>query len=386
MHSGPRVAVFPTASVAAVLPVARVRASRRASIVSASVALCAFSLLASVAFGADAPANALSSAAAPATTFSVLNKADRPIEWGGVLVLGVAGTPLPDPEDAKNWNVLLNGVSLKIANVLAGAGTDAETPATDESVYRLVLARIDFSAKAGDKSAGDVAAATIEAVAPARLSANRVVVEVEYDGKPLAPRAIPGTNRMRNIVTFRLAQSWEWVVGLAAIAVLVVVMVVAGRRGAILRDEKPAGADVDQRLYSLGRTQLAFWTTLIVGGFIFLYITTGQFWGLLNNTALALLGISAATTALSGVADGSPPPAGPPPRQQQHKDFLTDILSDAYGMNIHRVQMAIWTVVFGFVFVKQLVTQFSFPEFDATTFGLMGISSATYVWLKRAEP
>ena len=37
------------------------------------------------------------------------------------------------------------------------------------------------------------------------------------------------------------------------------------------------------------------------------------------------------------------------------------------------------------VFVRQLLTQFAFPQFDVTTYGLMGISSVTYVWFKRNE-
>lgn len=361
--------------------------SARSSLASARSAVWAALLLASgVSFAADATSTT-AAAAATSATFSVLNKADDPLEWGGVLVVGIAGS-LPMPTDAAQWNVRLNGVPLGVAKVLTGAGTDAEPPASDETVYRLVLTRIDFSANESDKSAGDVAAATIEAVAPRRMGFNPVLVAIDYAGQPLAARPVEGSNRFRNTVMFRLAEGWEWAVGLAAIVLLVVAMIFSGRHGAILRDEKPAGLPSRQRLYSLGRTQLAFWTTLVVGGFIFLYITTGQFWGLLNNTALALLGISAATTALSGVADlaPSPPPSANPPPPQQHVGFLTDIVSDAYGMNIHRVQMVIWTVVFGFVFLKQLLTQFSFPQFDATTFGLMGISSATYVWFKRNEP
>ena len=70
---------------------------------------------------------------------------------------------------------------------------------------------------------------------------------------------------------------------------------------------------------------------------------------------------------------------------QKHKDFLSDILSDEQGMNVHRLQMLIWTVVYAGIFIYESVKKGAFPDFDPEAFVLMGISSATYVWFKRGE-
>lgn len=328
--------------------------------------------------------------AAPVTsaTFSVLNQPEVPIGWGGVLSIGVAGQLAGPAEDAKKWSVSLNGVAFAVAKVMSGPGTDLQAPQPDERVYRLVLARLDFSSTVSDKNAGDVAAATIQSIAPQRWGSNTNTVQLTYGGTMLKPRTSQdsaGATILRNLVEFRLAPVSMVAVGGIAILLLVAGMILAGARTAVLRDDTPAGVAFPLRLYSLGRTQLAFWTTLVVGGYLFLYLTTGQFWGLLNDTALTLLGISVGTTALSAAAGTATPSPPPPAAPQTHVSFLTDILSDANGTNIHRLQMVIWTVVFGLVFVKQLVTQFAFPQFDGNTYILMGISSATYIWFKRTE-
>jgi hypothetical protein len=54
-------------------------------------------------------------------------------------------------------------------------------------------------------------------------------------------------------------------------------------------------------------------------------------------------------------------------------------------MNVHRLQMVIWTVVFGGIFVYASIKKGVFPAFDDQAFVLMGISSMTYVWFKRSE-
>ncbi|MBI2514493.1 MAG: hypothetical protein HYV96_21165 [Opitutae bacterium] len=167
-----------------------------------------------------------------------------------------------------------------------------------------------------------------------------------------------------------------------------------GKKTELLRDSDLKEPDFNKRPYSMAKSQLAFWITVIVGCFLYLYFKHEEFVGVINNTALILLGLSTATTALSGVVTNqkdsekgkSPTPAAdhpaPPPI---HEDFLKDIMSDNEGMNVHRVQMFLWTLVFGIVFIHQVVKEGKFPEYDAQIFGLMGISSVTYVWFKKDE-
>ena len=180
--------------------------------------------------------------------------------------------------------------------------------------------------------------------------------------------------------------------GLVVIEVLLVsTILVLGAKTELLRDTVPAEKDFTKRPYSMAKTQLMFWIGVIVGCFIYIYFARETFVEVLNNTALVLLGMSTATTALSAVAQGPSSSSQPkvasdhPQPAPEHEDFLKDILSDNEGMNVHRLQMLLWTVVFGIIFVHQVIKGGKFPDYDAQIYGLMGISSLTYVWFKRSE-
>jgi hypothetical protein len=47
--------------------------------------------------------------------------------------------------------------------------------------------------------------------------------------------------------------------------------------------------------------------------------------------------------------------------------------------------MALWTLVFGGVFIYLCYQNRRFPDFNPQVFLLMGISSGTYVWFRRTE-
>lgn len=67
------------------------------------------------------------------------------------------------------------------------------------------------------------------------------------------------------------------------------------------------------------------------------------------------------------------------------RGWVRDIFWDAAGISFHRLQMAIWTIVLGVVFIKEVMSSFALPEFDATLLALMGISSGTYLGFKFPE-
>ncbi|HCN77968.1 MAG TPA: hypothetical protein DIT13_12345 [Verrucomicrobiales bacterium] len=73
------------------------------------------------------------------------------------------------------------------------------------------------------------------------------------------------------------------------------------------------------------------------------------------------------------------------PADKQWSAWFTDIISDASGPSFPRVQMMLWTLVLGAVFVKSVGTAFTMPEFDNTLLLLMGISNGTYLGFKMPE-
>jgi hypothetical protein len=65
--------------------------------------------------------------------------------------------------------------------------------------------------------------------------------------------------------------------------------------------------------------------------------------------------------------------------------LLLDLLTDANGVNFHRFQMLVWTVVLGFLFCVGVYRNLAMPEFNETLLALMGISSGTYLGFKIPE-
>ena len=161
------------------------------------------------------------------------------------------------------------------------------------------------------------------------------------------------------------------------------------------------------RPYSLSRFQMAFWFFLVINGYLFMWLITGEL-DTITDSVLALTGIGAGTALGAALIDSQPSgtatlttatanandtetvtsvsapmPAAPP---QPSQGFLSDILSDAGdGISIHRFQMFAWTLILGLIFIGSVYKDLGMPEFNATLLGLMGISSGTYLGFKLPE-
>lgn len=186
--------------------------------------------------------------------------------------------------------------------------------------------------------------------------------------------------------------------------------------------------DVDTNYYSLGKSQMAFWGLLVVLSFAGIWILTGTMERIPPQT-LILLGISGAT-GLSAIVIGNSKKAekqtnlielrqekqklqrqkanAPAAFSQASKDrlatikseidelskkleagqskgFWRDICDDGNGASFHRLQVVIWTMVLGVVFVQTVAQVMSMPEFPETLLTLLGISNATYLGFKIPE-
>jgi len=65
--------------------------------------------------------------------------------------------------------------------------------------------------------------------------------------------------------------------------------------------------------------------------------------------------------------------------------FDKDLLTHVNGVNLHRFQMVVWTIVLGFLFCVGVYKELAMPAFSATLLALMGISSGTYLGFKIPE-
>jgi hypothetical protein len=186
------------------------------------------------------------------------------------------------------------------------------------------------------------------------------------------------------------------------------------RQSTILRDQL-LDPDSPGQLgaYSLSKMQGAWWFFFILASYLLIGIVTGDFSNSINSTAVILLGIGAGTVLGSAAIDAS--------KIDQRKDdlkkakaeraalgtgtavpaaldakidalngksvnFIQDILSDGNGVNFHRFQLAVWTLVLSIVFVTQVYIELDMPTFNQTLMGLLGLSAGTYLGLKIPEP
>lgn len=223
---------------------------------------------------------------------------------------------------------------------------------------------------------------------------------------------------------------------LAALGVLVIAVVAIAllRKTALLRDGLVPQIAPSRRTYSLAKTQMAFWTVLILSSFLYVVLTHDVDIGkqILSPQAVTLMGLSLLTAGgasavdssqktaedvvSAGLAAGSPKlqtsgdvdqlrkdAAASGPAQaalqaqlkavdDQLKPFetenlLLDLVTNRDGLGLHRLQAVVWTLVIGAVFVWKTLSNDNgqLPELDSNLLAVMGISSAGYVGFKINE-
>lgn len=242
----------------------------------------------------------------------------------------------------------------------------------------------------------------------------------------------------------RIRVTWFWCCLLIAVAYFIL-LIIFGRSKNFLRD---AGIDlsaigvakVPQSPYSMAKLQMAFWFSIVLLSFLFIWLITGNY-DMLTPGVLGLIGISS-VTALGAVAIDSSKgqeavkqiialqtqeagiiqtiqglqvqlaltasTASIANSIQYNKNaqaeikaqidstiaglniagsgnILVDILEDVNGVSFHRLQMLIWTLVLGIIFFYSVWSRLFMPEFSAAMLVLQGISSGTYLGFKFPE-
>jgi len=151
--------------------------------------------------------------------------------------------------------------------------------------------------------------------------------------------------------------------------------------------------DKSQRIkkhYSFSRTQLMWWTLVIVSSFCSFYGLNNRILDI-NVACLVLLGISLGTTTAGAIIDNTDinnnltRHQDLPDNPNDKIDFLTDILSDENGISVHRFQALVFNLIFGMIFITEFISNAKFIEFGKLELTLMGVSSAAYVGLKINE-
>jgi hypothetical protein len=189
--------------------------------------------------------------------------------------------------------------------------------------------------------------------------------------------------------------------------------------------------------WSLARCQMAFWFILVVVSFLSIWVVTGAL-NTVNDSVLALIGIGSGAALGSAMIDVSTDTQSKLDELRKKseaiiseilevdskittvvegstqavfltslksvtedrlktvneqiirrskiamsKGFWNDILNDQEGgAGFHRIQMVVWTLILGSIFVYSVWDTLSMPVFDATMLALQGISAGTYLGFK----
>ncbi|MDB4901985.1 MAG: hypothetical protein JWQ63_1266 [Mucilaginibacter sp.] len=187
--------------------------------------------------------------------------------------------------------------------------------------------------------------------------------------------------------------------------IMTISVVIISKKSAMLRTEIFNIANFQQLIltqgiknprpsFSLGRTQLAFWTVIIISSFIYtvyVHSTSGISVPAIDPVNLVLLGIAGGTTAVAKVIDSSQKNnQGDSISQQDYpsEGFFRDLISDEKGVSIHRLQNVIWTIIVGFIYISAVFDKKVLPDqsvINNQLLGLMGVSAGAYLGLKTCE-
>lgn len=177
----------------------------------------------------------------------------------------------------------------------------------------------------------------------------------------------------------------------ASVVVLafVIFFTIKARSTTMLRAASPEDGTNSEGAYSLSLTQMAFWFMLVVISSIYLYTITSLYVPI-SMSVLGIITISTTSTlAASGidltkrknaVRTGSTVPI------RQTRSMWKDITNDGSGgLSLQRIQVVVWTILFGFYYCYRVWATVSIPDIDSSMLILMGLTSAAYVGGKIPE-
>ncbi|MEM7455236.1 MAG: hypothetical protein AAF456_12875 [Planctomycetota bacterium] len=242
-------------------------------------------------------------------------------------------------------------------------------------------------------------------------------------------------------LVLRVVHLRHFVIWVVAMVALGIVMWTLGWRTGMLREWGEQGAAGGLNRFSLARCQMAFWFVLVVAAFSFIFLVIDKT-DTIPMSMVVLMGISSATAvsavmiesgkkadaqrqlaversrlAASDVIAHSLESATGDSGSQEvvhliesarincdretsrariaeleqarlvrpTRSVAQDLLSTGEGYSLHRVQIVVWTIALGVVFVSQVMKDLSMPVFDANLLALMGVSSGTYLGFKFPE-
>lgn len=214
----------------------------------------------------------------------------------------------------------------------------------------------------------------------------------------VGPKDGPPIQSKEGNFTLIVIRGWQFWVFLPFFLVFLLVIYLLYRKTNLLRDSPTVYVpEAVKRTFSLARSQILFWTVLVLASFVFIWVSTGDI-NTVTDSVLILIGISSAT-ALGARAIDSTNAANNSANNTQDEtkkaettrydtttgSYWKDLLGGNSDDGIHRLQIVVWTLVLGIIFICSVWSDLTMPEFNGTLLTLMGISSGTYIGFKMKE-
>lgn len=305
------------------------------------------------------------------TDSSYASISKQPITDGTILIFDI-----PDVQKfmADN-NVLLSDVELRINNINVPE-FPAFTSSSDDGMLQFAVAYKSLSTETRKLLYGIKGDATKDVLLGIKLNESKML-----------------TFSQRGTIYFRSIDTWGSFGWLLIVIFFVFFTLMIYKSKSVIKDNlNGLGGDGNQiASYSFSKSQLAFWTYIVVASFIYLWGFTDDL-NAINTTGLILLSISVATTSFGVSMDTKDSVAADDSRKasllayrQTDGNFFSDILSDENGLSIHRIQAFIFNVIFGIAFAKSVIWDYQMPDFDEVQLGLLGLSNTSYAILKNNE-
>ena len=134
--------------------------------------------------------------------------------------------------------------------------------------------------------------------------------------------------------------------------------------------------------YSLSKTLSAFWAFIILFSILFLLASTNSFPHITISTILLLI-ISMTSTLIAMIIDNSMLHTTSQIAVSSGKSYLIDLVSDTTGINIFRIQLILFSLLFGSYFIISVISEMLLPAFDTFLLILLGISNSIYLLFKK---
>ena len=168
-----------------------------------------------------------------------------------------------------------------------------------------------------------------------------------------------------------------WAGGGILVAVLAMLGFGIFKSGLIRDSGLPPDGNKENRPFSLARLQMVWWFAIVFLSYVVLWLLMQELPSI-PASALGLIGMAGGTALAAAALDQGRP-------VQATKGFWSDISTDADGVTLPRLQQIAWTGLLGIVFLSQVVTRLTMPDFDSSVLALMGISAGAYLGFKVPE-